>query len=276
MRDVEHREADVGDGLVLHAEIVGDGPPVVLLHGFTGSTASWTPLRAVLQATHRVVSVDLPGHGRSSTPTAPERLALPRLADDLARVLDLLGVARSAMLGYSLGGRAALHFAVRHPDRLTALVLESASPGIADPAERARRIASDGELASEIEREGIDAFVRRWESLAMWESQAGLPAHLRAALRAQRLANDPHALATSLRGAGAGATPALSAETLSIPVPTLLIAGSLDAKYLAIARHLAGVIPGARLAVVDGAGHAVHLERPDEFAVLVRDFLCVR
>lgn len=274
------RGVDVGDGLRLHVSADaadGDAPAVLLLHGFTGSGGTWGPLRAALAGAYptpyRTLAVDLPGHGRSGAPADPARYALDRTADDLARVLDALGVPRAAVLGYSLGGRLALRFALRHPDRLAALVLESASPGVADAAERATRVTADAVLADALERDGVEAFVDRWERLPLWASQAALPAEVRAALRRQRLANDARGLANSLRGAGAGADEPVLGRLGEIRAPALLVAGALDAKYVALGRAMVGALPGARLAVVEGAGHAVHLERPGEFARLVRRFL---
>ncbi len=266
-------DVDVGGGLSLHLARAGVGPPLLLLHGFTGAGGTWAPLRAALGGSYATLAVDLPGHGRSGAPADPARFALDRLADDLARVLDAAGVARAAVLGYSLGGRAALRFALARPERVAALVLESASPGIADPAERAARVAADAALADAIERDGVAAFVDCWERLPLWASQAALGDDARAALRAGRLANDARGLANSLRGAGAGADPPALDRLAAIRAPTLLVAGALDAKYVALGRAMRRAIPGARITVVAGAGHAVHLERPDAFAALVRTFL---
>ncbi len=266
---------DVGDGLRLHVERAGDEgkPPLVLLHGFTGSGESWRELAAALGEHWSVVMVDLPGHGRSSAPADPARYALPRLADDLVRVLDALALDRVAVLGYSMGGRAALHFALRHPGRLRALILESTSPGIDEPDVRAARLADDASLAAAIERDGVAAFVSRWEQLPLWESQRALPGAARERLRAQRLAGSARGLAGSLRGAGAGAEPSLLGQLAGIPAPTLLVAGALDAKYVALAQLMAAQLPWPRVEVVEAAGHAVHLERPAAFARLVADFL---
>lgn len=268
------RDIDVGDGLALHVERDGNGPPLLLLHGFTGSTITWSVLRAALRDRFELVAVDLPGHGRSSAPADSARYALPRTAGDLARVLDALGIARGAVLGYSMGGRTALQFALAHPERVSALVLESASPGIADPAERAARVASDEALAAAIERDGVEAFVDRWEQLPLWASQRHmLKPVARARLRAERLAQRAEGLAGSLRGAGAGVEPPVLDRLGAVAVPTLLIAGALDAKYVTLARAMAERLPSARVEIVPEAGHAVHLERPDAFAALVGGFL---
>jgi 2-succinyl-6-hydroxy-2,4-cyclohexadiene-1-carboxylate synthase len=271
--DVEHRDVDVGEGLRLHVAVGGDGPPLVLLHGFTGSAEAWDPVWAPLAACCTLIAVDLPGHGRSDAPANPERYALPRFADDLARVLDSLGLERVAVLGYSMGGRAALHFALGHPASVAALLLESTSPGIADERERRERATADTALAAAIERDGIDAFVARWEALPLWASQRALSDSERARLHAQRLRNRPRGLANSLRSAGAAVEPSLESRLSEMRAPALLVAGALDAKYVAIGRELERLLPSARLAIVPDAGHAVHLERPGELVAVVMEFL---
>lgn len=270
---VESQRIDVG-GHALHVETAGAGPPVLLLHGFTGSTRTMDGVAAALRrAGHRTIAVDLLGHGRSDAPRDPAAHALPRSAADLARVLDALGVPRAAVLGYSMGGRTALGLAVWHRPRVSALVLVGASAGIADPVERAARRAADEALADAIERDGVPAFVERWLALPLFASQARLgPAHL-AAARAQRLANRAHGLAASLRGAGTGAQPPLHDALAGLDLPILFVAGAEDAKFRALAAALAARAPRARTCVVPDAGHACHLENPAAFADAVRAFL---
>lgn len=264
---------DVGDGLRLHVALSGAGPPLMLLHGFTGSTETWAPLQAPLGAAHHTIAVDLPGHGRSTAPREPARYGLDRLSDDLARVLDTLTLERVALLGYSMGGRAALRFALHHPNRVAGLVLESASPGIADPVRRAERVVADAELAHSIERDGMRAFVERWERLPLWESQRALSDAARALLRAQRLENQPGGLANSLRGAGAGTDDSVLGKLATVHAPTLLLAGALDAPYVALARLMEHSLPHPRVAIVPDAGHAVHLEQPEAYVAAVMAFL---
>ena len=143
--------------LDLHVE--RDGPPgapaLLLLHGFTGSTRTWDDLRQALRDDCQVLALDLPGHGKSPVPHDPAAYALPSVAHDIARALDHEGISRCAVLGYSMGGRQALRFALAYPERVSSLILESTSPGIADATERAQRRARDHELADFIEREGI-------------------------------------------------------------------------------------------------------------------------
>lgn len=246
---------------------------LLLLHGFTGSTETWRELRGRLGGERPVIAVDLPGHGRAEAPADPARYALDRVADELGQMLESRGASRVVALGYSLGGRVALRLALRHPARIAGLVLESTSPGIADPVERAARVRADRALADRIERDGITAFVNAWERLPIWASQAALPESVRARLRAQRLMGDATGLANSLRGAGAGADASVLDRLGEVAVPVLLVAGALDEPYVAHARAMEAVLPRAHVAVVPHAGHAVHLEQPAAFASLVTAFL---
>lgn len=266
-------EVDVGGGLRLHGDRGGAGQPLLLLHGFTGSTGTWTALRQSVGERFETIALDLPGHGRSSAPAEPGRYALGTLAADLSRVLDALDVEQPAVLGYSLGARAALRFALDRPERVGALVLESVSAGVDDAGERAARLAADRALADSIERDGIEAFVARWETLPLWESQRILPAEARAAQRAARLANVPRGLANSLRGAGVAAEAPVTGRLTSLNAPTLVVAGALDAKFVALGEAIAARAPRARFVAVEGAGHAVHLERPGVLAAHVEEFL---
>jgi 2-succinyl-6-hydroxy-2,4-cyclohexadiene-1-carboxylate synthase len=261
------------DRVELNVEEAGEGPPLLLLHGFTGSAAGWAPQVAAWAPFVTMLAVDLPGHGRSGSPPEVAAYTMAATVADLVAVLDRIGVARAHVLGYSMGGRVALALALAHPDRVGALVLESASPGLADAGERATRIAADAALADRIEREGVPAFMAYWESLPLWASQARLSPEARAALRAGRLQNHPVGLANSLRGLGTGSQPPLWDRLPALACPTLLVAGGDDAKFRDLARRMAEAIPDNELLLVHGAGHAVHLEQPAVFARLVRDFL---
>lgn len=275
MSGITHRYVDVGAGLELHVECGGGGPPLVLLHGFTSSTRTWAPLRPALEKRFEVIAIDLPGHGKSSSPADPDRYRLDRFSDDLARILDVLSIDRTALLGYSMGGRTALRFALSHTDRVSALILESASSGIRDESARADRVRSDAALADRIERDGLEAFVDYWESLPLWATQSTLRADKRTKLREERLSNNPRGLANSLRGASAGHDVLSSEELEKLDVPMLLVVGELDKAYVQHAAVLQKEIPRARTVKVSGAGHAVHFERPDAVVDATLKFLDV-
>ena len=153
------------------------------------------------------------------------------------------------------------------------LVLESPSAGIADPADRATRVAADEARAVRLERDGIDAFVAEWEREPVFASHAAMPPARRARLHADRLRNRPAGLAASLRGAGQGAMDPLHDRLAGVTAPTLVIAGALDPAGCARATDIAAGIPGARLEVVAGAGHTPHLETPTIFRTLATAFL---
>jgi naphthoate synthase len=259
--------------VTLAAREEGAGPPVLLLHGFTGSGASMAPVAAALRDAHRVVSVDLLGHGASDAPADPALYAIERCAEQLVALLDALRVERAHVIGYSMGGRAGLALAVLHPARVASLLAIGARAGFADPAERAARIRDDERLAAEIERDGVAAFVERWMAQPLFATQARLGAAAREAARAERLAQRAAGLAASLRGMGAGAQTPLHSRLGRIAAPVTLVAGAEDARFLALARELAARIRGARVAVVPAAGHAAHLENPTAFAAIARAFL---
>jgi 2-succinyl-6-hydroxy-2,4-cyclohexadiene-1-carboxylate synthase len=214
----------------------------------------------------------LPGHGQSDAPGDPQRYAIEYCQQDILAALQKLGVSQgeAILLGYSMGGRITLYTAFSGFFR--ALILESASPGLADPAEREQRRISDEVLAASIERDGVQAFIDCWEKLPLFATQSTLPPESRDALRRQRLSNHASGLAQSLRGVGTGVQPSLYARLPALHIPVLLIAGELDPKFAAIARSMAQALPQSQLRIVPGAGHAVHLERPEEFDSLVGDF----
>jgi 2-succinyl-6-hydroxy-2,4-cyclohexadiene-1-carboxylate synthase len=259
--------------ITFNVEQSGAGRPLLLLHGFTGSAATWMPLILALSPHFCTIAPDLIGHGRSDSPPDVERYSMERCVADLLALLDVLEIERADVLGYSMGGRVALQLAAAAPERVGALVLESSSPGIANPAERQARVAADRALADVIERDGLAAFVEHWERLPLFASQASLPPDTRAHLHAQRLQNDPLGLANSLRGMGTGNQESLWERLAMLDIPTLLIAGALDSKYCVLAGQMADVLPNARAVIVPRVGHAVHLEQPNTFQNNVLEFL---
>jgi 2-succinyl-6-hydroxy-2,4-cyclohexadiene-1-carboxylate synthase len=243
--------------------VVDGGPAagrVVLVHGFTQTLASWEVVGERLGGRREVVRVDLPGHGGSGG-----------VRVGFGEAAGLVGAAGGAgtYVGYSLGGRLCLRLALDRPDLVEGLVLIGASPGIADPGGRAERRAADDTLAGRLEREGVPAFLDRWLAGPLF---ASLPAE--AAGRAERLANTAEGLAYALRRLGTGTQEPLWDRLAGLRPPALLVAGERDAKFTAVARQMAAAIgPTARVAVVPGAGHTVHLERPDATATLIEAFL---
>ncbi len=261
------------NGVHLAYESRGKGPALVFLHGFMGSLTTWRDHLPAFESAYRVITVDLLGHGRSDSPADPERYRMEQCCDDLAVLFHKLGLDRLFLVGYSMGGRVAMSFAAAHPEQVSALVLESASPGLADPGERAARVVSDEVLAKQIDQEGLARFVSTWEAMPLFASQGNLPPAVRLRLRAERLANDPGGLANSLRGLGTGLQAPLWDRLPELAVSTLLIVGELDSKFRQIAQDVATKMPHAQLATVSSAGHTVHLEQGAAFDKLIQSFL---
>jgi 2-succinyl-6-hydroxy-2,4-cyclohexadiene-1-carboxylate synthase len=239
-------------------------PAIVLLHGFTHTGGSWAPVRTALPRGYLALAPDIRGHGEAGG----------RRPVDLDAVLgDLRATApeRFVLGGYSMGGRIALHAALADGlrERIEHLVLIGASPGLADPAERAERRAADESLATELEGLTIEEFADRWAATPVLADQAPGVAAL---ARAERLCNSPAGLAAALRGLGTGALEPLWDRLGELRVPVTLIVGERDAKFRAIATAMRRSLPQARLEVIPGAGHAVHLEAPARVAtILSRD-----
>jgi 2-succinyl-6-hydroxy-2,4-cyclohexadiene-1-carboxylate synthase len=233
-------------------------PDVVLLHGFTHTGASWDPMVATLGERYRALAPDIRGHG-SASDRVP--VTLEAVLDDLAA----LAPARFTLAGYSMGGRVALHAALALPERVDRLVLIGASPGIADAGEREARRAADDALAGELEHMTIEEFAERW---ARTPVLAGQPPDVAAAVRADRLRNQPAGLARALRGLGTGVLASVRERLAEIRAPVTLIAGERDEKFIAIANEMARGLPDATIVVIPGAGHAAHLEAPAAVAAL--------
>ncbi|HKG62473.1 MAG TPA: 2-succinyl-6-hydroxy-2,4-cyclohexadiene-1-carboxylate synthase [Solirubrobacteraceae bacterium] len=233
-------------------------PTLVLLHGFTQTRQSWRRVIAELGGRRRALAPDLPGHGNAA--------ARPASFAACTGYVRALGGERFALAGYSMGGRIALHAALALGDRLDRLVLIGASPGIADPAERAARRAADDALADRIEAIGVEAFAREWAELPLWEGQ---PERVRAAAFADRLRNTPSGLAAALRGLGTGVMEPLWDALPSLGVPVTLAVGERDERFRAIAERMAARLPRAEIVVVSGAGHAAQLEQPAAVAALL-------
>lgn len=261
------------DGLGVNVERWGSGPPVVLLHGFTGSASGWGEVASVLSPEFEAIAIDIVGHGQSDAPEDVGRYAMRRVVDDLASTLQELGHERATWLGYSMGGRTALQVAVHRPDVVSALILEGGTPGLATEAERTARVAADEVLAQRALNEGVEAFVDFWQEVALFASQKRMPQERQDRVRAGRLRNRAIGLANSLRGMGTGAQEDVRDRLEEVRVPTYLITGALDTKFTELGREMAERLPNATMTVIDDVGHAAHVERPDEFSRLVLDFL---
>jgi pimeloyl-ACP methyl ester carboxylesterase len=253
----------------LHVEISGEGPLVVLAHGFSGSARNWGPQVRWLRERNRVLVYDLRGHARSPAPHArPAAYTREAFRADLGRMLDDAGVEQAVVGGLSLGAGVALDFALHHPERVRGLVLASL-PAASGHAGAFRGNAT--EMAEMLESQGSEATGARF----VWGPDSGLDERGAALVRQGFLEHDALGLAQVLRGVLGSIADVLTPDErwTGLRMPTLLIAGSEDGGSLESARALAAQIPHAELHVVEGAGHVVNLAAPKAFNGLLSAFL---
>jgi 3-oxoadipate enol-lactonase len=255
------------DGFEIEYDVRGTGPALLLLHAFPLGLSMWDPQVEALAATHRVVRFDARGFGGSAVDeTTP--LAMERIADDGAFLLDQLWIDKAVVGGCSMGGYAAFAFVRRHRRRLAGLVLQDTKPAADSPEARANRAA----LAAKVLAEGAHAAVEAFLPKLVGETSHRERPELVASVQEWILANPPKGIANALHGLAARAD---SRETLAtIDVPTLVLVGAEDVLTPPDeARAMAAAIPGARLEVVPRAGHLANLENPEAVTAALRGFL---
>jgi len=236
------------------------GPRLLLIHPIGLDADFWAAVADRLANRYRLLAYDLPGHGASDPLPGP--YTMEDLADQAAALLSATEFAPAAIAGLSIGGMVAMHMALRHPELVTALILaDTLARGSPIMHERARLARG----------QGMEALVA--PTLERWYPPTFLSAHPEAAdAVARRLrADDPEQHARAWEAiAGHDATAGLG----SLTVPTLVVVGRLDVSTPpAVAEGIAAAIPGARLEVVEGAGHLAPFQDPDAFCRIVADFL---
>ena len=237
---------------------------LLALHGFTGSPHSWDFL--IEQPNERRFVPALLGHlGAEADGDVRDFEAevdrLARLSAD-ANTLHVVG--------YSLGARLALGLALRHPARVSRLTLISGHPGLASDAERVARRAADAKWCELLLSRGLPAFVEAWQAQPLWATQARLDEAALSRKQRERLSHDPAGLARSLRVTGLSEMPNYRELLSQLAVPVTLCAGALDTKFRALAEQMAKTVAHAQLAIVDGAGHDLLLERPEFITAVIR------
>lgn len=243
----------------------GRGPqPLLLLHGFTGTSRTFDHLQPWLAPHVSAVAVNLPGHAGVPVPPGGWEAVL----DLLANVLR--GRSNWCVAGYSQGARLALALAAWQLPQVTSLILESGSPGLDSVPERALRAQADAALATHIQATPLPVFLQEWDGQPLFSS---LTVEQQRRRQDARNGHTPAGLAAALHAMGTGTQPSLWKDLPAISVPTLLITGALDVKFTALAQRMSQLLPHASQAVVEGAGHVPHLEQPAVYARHVLHFL---
>jgi 3-oxoadipate enol-lactonase len=253
--------------VTLHHEVRGEGPAVLLVHAGIADSRMWAPVAERLVAGgHRVVTCDLPGFGRS-----PLEPGVVSEAADLVALLDHLDVERAAVVGASFGGRVALELALRAPERVTALALLDSS---LDEFERSEELAaSDTAEEAALEAGDLDAAVEL--TVRMWVTRGDRDVDPAIVDLVRTMQRDAFAAQLGVEADYDELDPPLARRLGEIAAPALVVVGADDVgDFHAIAQRLADELPGAGPVVtVEGAAHLPALERPDETARLLLDFL---
>jgi pimeloyl-ACP methyl ester carboxylesterase len=243
------------DGVHVHYEVHGDGPPLLLTHGYSSTSQMWHGQIEALSRRHRLVLWDMRGHGQSDYPDDPAAYSEAATVGDMAAILDAIGAKRAIIGGLSLGGYMSLAFYRAHPERARALLIIDTGPGF--KKDDAREVWNKRALdtAARFEQEGL--------------------AVLKSASRERSSVShrDAKGLALAARGMLTQRDAKVMELLPDIKVPSLIVVGADDTPFLAASDYMAAKIPGAKKVVVPAAGHAVNIDQPRAFIDAVLPFL---
>lgn len=250
-----------------------DAFTLVLLHGFMGRSDDWKAVIAHLPAGVRCIAPDLPGHGHGHAPLAPTGAHRPFEAycEQVWSGLEAQLPDRFALAGYSMGGRIAAWLAAQHSDRITALVLEGAHPGLNSPADRQTRLDHDETWARRLEQGPWPHVLDAWYRQPVFASLDDARRRNFIALRAPQ---DPQCLARALRAGSLGHQPPLIPGVAGLNIPRTFIAGRQDEKFSALGERWSQGCPGLELVKLDGLGHNCHAEAPEMVARIIHRTCC--
>lgn len=243
------------DGVNIHYEVHGEGPVILLTHGYSATAQMWQGQIAPFSRGHKLVLWDMRGHGQSDYPEDQSAYSEEATVGDMLALLDLVGAKTAIVGGLSLGGYMSLAFYRAHPERVSALLIIDTGPG----------------FKNDEAREGWNKYAR--ETADRFEQQ-GL-AQLQSASRERAMAS--HRTVDGLVRAGRGMLTQRDDRIIrslpDIKVPSLIVVGSQDKPFLNASDYMAAKIPGARKVVIQGAGHAANIDQPEAFNRAVTEFL---
>jgi len=246
---------------------------ILMLHGFTGSLDDWQEIHGLLNPNFNYIGIDLVGHGKSDSPVNVDKYNPQALSKQINDILNNLSIEQIMIVGYSMGGRAALSFAIDHPNKIKGLILEGTTAGIESEKIQNERIKNDEELADYIESHNIEEFVELWMNKEIFNTQRRFSNEKLKNIRKKKTLNSKIGLANSLRGFGTGKMGYFGSKLNKITCPVLLITGELDTKFTKINSVLKNKFPNAKHKIIKNAGHNSHLEDPMKFVNVVNEFL---
>ncbi len=247
---------------------------VLFIHGFTGCAEDWFPIVEQLPDTFNYAAIDLVGHGKSDKPVNPDYYTTEAIVEQIKFVKDKLTSGNPIILiGYSMGGRAALSFASAYPKEIKGLILESASAGIKNDAERKKRYEDDMKLVQFIHDHTMEEFIELWYDQEMFNTQRRFSNDKIKKLHRKKYDNSKIGMMNILKGFSTGIMPPLHDKLKIIPVKVVLISGELDSKYTFINSKIVRGFHKAKHKVVKNSGHNTHLEEPKRFIEIVTNYL---
>jgi len=244
-----------------------------LLHGFTGSLEDWFTFEKYFPTDFNLVGIDLIGHGKSDSPTNVNYYTTESIVRQIKKVKEKVIGKKIFLLGYSMGGRAALNYALSLPYDLEGLILESASAGINNSALKFERERTDKNLAEYILSNPIESFVDDWMNKEIFQTQRNLSEKVINEIRNRKLHCNRIGLANSLLGFGTGVMNPLFDRLSEIRIPVQLICGELDKKFVDINSQMKRLISKLKLSIIQNSGHNVHLEETKKYADIVYSFV---
>jgi len=263
------------DGIKINVKIQGDNDelsPILFVHGFSGSNEDWKNICSNIK-NRKLICVDLPGHGNSEIPKETKYYKQDALVNLIEFIRYSLNLGKIILVGYSMGGRLALSYAVKFYNHLEKLVLESSSPGLLSDEEKEIRKKEDNRVADFIVENTIEDFINLWLSQDIFKSLQNLPPDKKNKLREAKLKNNRIGLANMLRGFGTGEMNSVWNELAKINCEVLMVAGELDSKYIKISKRIQDKIRKSKLKIIPGVGHNTHLENENEFLRVLESFI---
>lgn len=239
--------------------------PILALHGFTGSGLDFECFAKDTEDFLSWWAPDLMGHGGAPVSEDLEKYTIAGHIGYLDAIAGDIGEP-FVLLGYSMGGRLGLSYALERPELVTGLILVGASPGILDPEELRLRRESDRVLAESVIEEGVERFLKKWQEQPIIKTQKKIPDWLRKPMMERRMGNNALGLANSLRGMGTGVMEPLWGRLGELRCPVTLITGETDEKYCEIAGDMRKLNASIKHEVIQGAGHAAIWEKVDYFS----------
>ncbi|MBN1637742.1 MAG: 2-succinyl-6-hydroxy-2,4-cyclohexadiene-1-carboxylate synthase [Ignavibacteriales bacterium] len=264
---------DVEFNLIIPRQPQKDKTPIIFLHGFTGCAEDWRYFVENLSSKYFPIAIDLIGHGKSSKPTEKKYYSTNQIVRQLNNILKTLNLNNICLVGYSMGGRISLSYALKYPESVKALILESTSPGIKNEYYRRLRVENDKKIVKLIIEQGLNKFLDFWLNQPLFETQNKIYNKDYENFKKSKYKNSPIGLANTLLGFSTGKMPSYWDRLQSIKQKTLLITGSKDKKFTELNKLMKKQLNNSKHIIIKNVGHNTHLEKKNEYLIILKNYL---